>query len=226
MDLSRPIASVVPSLDGDVLMVLAGTTRPLTGREVGRLVRRGSWSGVRRVLHRLVDQGLVTAQEATPSMLYSLNRDHVDAPAVINLAGLRTEFFDRIRDQIEQWRIAPDSAAIFGSAARGDGSTGSDVDVFLVRPDAVDEDDSEWRKQVAELSAAISRWSWDRCGYRSRGMDEVEDVRRAWLDHHYCTGTGSTFGASSGAVRPPSPTGHRVIRGYLSVRSARWPRRD
>jgi len=159
MDLSRPIASVVPSLDGDVLMVLAGTTRPLTGREVSRLVQRGSWSGVRRVLHRLVDQGLVTTQEATPSMLYSLNGDHVAAPAVITLAGLRTEFFDRVRDQIKRWNIAPASAAIFGSAARGDGSTESDVDVFLVRPDAVDEDDSEWRRQIAELSAAIRRWS-------------------------------------------------------------------
>jgi predicted nucleotidyltransferase len=140
-------------------MVLAGTTRPLTGREVSRLVRRGSWSGVRRVLHRLVDQGLVTAQEAIPSMLFSLNRDHVAAPAVMTLARLRTEFFDRIRDQIKHWDIAPASAAIFGSAARGDGSTDSDVDVFLVRPDAVDEGDAGWRRQVAELSAAISRWS-------------------------------------------------------------------
>ena len=140
-------------------MVLAGTTRPLTGREVSRLVRRGSWSGVRRVLHRLVNQGLVITQEATPSLLYSLNRDHVAAPAVMALAQLRAEFFDRIRDQIGHWRLAPVSAAVFGSTARGDGSTESDIDIFLVRPDAVDEDDSEWRKQVAELSAAISRWS-------------------------------------------------------------------
>jgi predicted nucleotidyltransferase len=159
MDLSRPVASVVPSLDGDVLLVLVGTTRPLTGREVSRLVRRGSWSGVRRVLHRLVRQGLVTAQEATPSLLYSLNRDHVAAPVVIALAQLRTEFFERIRDQIGQWRISPASAAIFGPAARGDGSTESDVDVFLVRPDEVDEDDSEWRGQVAVLSTAILGWS-------------------------------------------------------------------
>jgi hypothetical protein len=72
MDLSRPVASGVPFLDGDVLMVLVGTTHPLTGRELSRLVRRGSWSGVRRVMHRFVDQGLVTSQEATPSMLYSL----------------------------------------------------------------------------------------------------------------------------------------------------------
>jgi predicted nucleotidyltransferase len=102
---------------------------------------------------------LVTAQEATPSLLYLLNRDHVAAPAVMALARLRTDFFDRIRDLIGRWSIAPESAAIFGSAARGDGSTESDVDVFLVRPDAVDEDDPEWRRQVAELSAAVLGWS-------------------------------------------------------------------
>jgi predicted nucleotidyltransferase len=176
MDLSRPIASVVPSLDGDVLMVLVGTTRPLTGREVSRLVRRGSWSGVRRVLHRLVGQGLVRAQEATPSMLYSLNRDHVAAPAVITLAGLRREFFHRIRDQIKRWSIEPASAAIFGSAARGDGSTESDVDVFLVRPDAVDEENAEWRWQVAELSAAISRWSGNPASVIEVSSPEASDL--------------------------------------------------
>ena len=182
MDLSRPVASVVPSLDGDVLMVLAGTTRPLTGREVSRLVRRGSWSGVRRVLHRLVEQGLVTVQEATPSLLYSLNRDHVAAPPVMALARLRTEFFDRIRDQIARWRIAPHSAAIFGSAARGDGSTESDVDVFLVRPDAVDEDDTEWRRQVTELSAAITRWSGN-----SASLIEVSATEAAGLSERQAT---------------------------------------
>lgn len=53
MDLSRPVANVVPFPDGDVLMVLVGTTHPLTGHKLCRLVRRESWSGVRRVPHRL-----------------------------------------------------------------------------------------------------------------------------------------------------------------------------
>jgi predicted nucleotidyltransferase len=77
----------------------------------------------------------------------------------MTFARLRAEFLDRIRDQIKHWNIAPASAAIVGSAAHADGSTDSDVDVSLVRPDALEEDNSEWRRQVSELSAATSRWS-------------------------------------------------------------------
>lgn len=159
MDMSRPAATLVPSLDAEVLTVLAGTTRPLTGREVGRLVRRGSLSGVQKVLNRLTDHGLVSVQEAGPALLYVLNRDHLAAPLVEGLARLRTELFARIRKQLAAWRVRPLSAALFGSVARGDGDLSSDVDVFLVRPDDVDADDPQWREQVAELTAAITRWS-------------------------------------------------------------------
>jgi len=37
MDLSKPATAVVPSADADVLTVVAGTTRALTGREIQRL---------------------------------------------------------------------------------------------------------------------------------------------------------------------------------------------
>jgi hypothetical protein len=57
--------------------VLAHTARPLTGREIVRLARRGSERGVRLVLHRLVDHELVSAQEAGAATLYVLNREHV-----------------------------------------------------------------------------------------------------------------------------------------------------
>jgi len=65
---SQPYAAICSSLEGPVLDlegpvldVLAHTTRPLTGREIARLARRGSERGVRLVLHRLVDHGLVSA---------------------------------------------------------------------------------------------------------------------------------------------------------------------
>jgi predicted nucleotidyltransferase len=159
MDMSRPAATLVPSLDAEVLTVLAGTTRPLTGREVGRLARRGSLSGVQKVLGRLADHGLVSVQEAGPALLYVLNRDHLVAPLVESLANLRGELFERIRQQLAAWLVWPVSAVLFGSAARGDGGLHSDVDVFLVRSDEVDADDAQWREQVAELAAAITRWT-------------------------------------------------------------------
>lgn len=84
MDLGSPITSIVASLDGEILSVLAGTTRPLTGRDVQRLVRRGSQSGVSSALARLEQHGILDVVAAGSSNLYTLNRDHVAASAVTN----------------------------------------------------------------------------------------------------------------------------------------------
>lgn len=159
MDLSQPYAVICPSLEGPVLDVLAHTTRPLTGREVARLSRRGSERGVRLVLHRLVAHGLVTSQEAGSASLYVLNRDHVAASIVESLVGLRAELIDRIRQEIESWSRQPVHASIFGSAARGDGHAESDIDLLIVRPEDVLEDDHEWRERLHQLAERIKMWS-------------------------------------------------------------------
>ncbi|HYB22358.1 MAG TPA: nucleotidyltransferase domain-containing protein, partial [Solirubrobacteraceae bacterium] len=152
MDLSQPYTAICPSLEGPVLDVLAHTTRPLTGREVARLARRGSERGVRLVLNRLVAHGVVSAQEAGPSLLFVLNRDHVAASVVEGLIRLRAELFERIRRDIEGWAMQPVHASVFGSAARGDGHTDSDIDMLIVRSDPVAEDDPLWRDQLHLLA--------------------------------------------------------------------------
>jgi hypothetical protein len=164
MDLSRPYSSLCPTLDGDVLVVLARTRRPLTGREVARLTGRRSHVGVRNVLARLTEQGLVERMEAAPAFLYTLNRRHVAAPAVEILAGLRTDLLRRLKDAIEAWTIAPIVAAMFGSAARGDGGTQSDIDLFIVRPCAVDDDDRLWREQIEDLAVNVRAWTGNHAG--------------------------------------------------------------
>jgi len=173
MDVSRPAATLVPSLDAEVLMVLAGTTRPLTGREIGRLVRRGSVAGVHKVLRRLADHGLVDVQEAGTALLYRLNRDHIVTPLVNGLVNLRAELFDRIRRLVATWRVPALSTAVFGSAARGDGDIGSDIDVFVVRPDHVDQDDPDWRDQVSALAAAITGWTGNRASMIEASITEA-----------------------------------------------------
>jgi predicted nucleotidyltransferase len=159
MDLGQPYTAVCPSLEGPVLDVLAHTTRPLTGREVARLARRGSERGVRLVLNRLVAHGLVTAQEAGRSFLFVLNRDHVAAGVVEGLAGLRMELIERMRREIDGWDSVPVHAAIFGSAARGDGHLDSDVDFLVVRPGATAEDDLRWSEQLHTLAEKVEIWS-------------------------------------------------------------------
>src|SRR5881392_961031 len=132
MDLGKPQSAVCPTLEGDVLVVLAGTKRALTGRDVARLARRGSQRGVLAALDRLVLQGTVHRSEAGRSHLFALNWDHVAAPAVQVLAGLRSELIRRIRTQIADWELRPIHVSLFGSLARGEGNVDSDVDLLVV----------------------------------------------------------------------------------------------
>lgn len=74
MDVTRPYTAICPTLDNDVLSVLGGTSRPLTGREVSRLASRKSHTGVRAVLNRLSEHGLVDRTEAGRALLFTLNR--------------------------------------------------------------------------------------------------------------------------------------------------------
>jgi hypothetical protein len=150
---------ICPSLDGPVLDVLVHTTRPLTGREIARLASRGSERGVRLVLNRLVDQGLVDAREAGPSVLFVLNRDHVAADLVAGVFELRELLIERIKQEIATWRIAPVHVSVFGSAARGDGGLDSDIDLLVIRCEEIDEDEPVWREQVHALAEHVRAWS-------------------------------------------------------------------
>jgi hypothetical protein len=158
MDLSNPASAVVPSLDASVLTVLAGTTRPLTGREVARLAER-SQRGVQTILTRMADHGLLDVADAGPARLYTVNREHVAATAALALLDLRGQLFERIRRALAAFPVPPVAAAVFGSAARGDGDATSDVDVFVVRRDGVEDSDPRWNDSVDMLAQAIHRWS-------------------------------------------------------------------
>jgi hypothetical protein len=159
MNVSRAYGAVAPTVEGDVLVVLAETTQPLTGRRVARLARRGSVAAVAKALDRLVHQGLVLRQEAPPASLYTLNRRHVAAPTVETLALIRTELLDRLRDAFTDWSIPPIHASMFGSAARQDGDIDSDIDIFVVRPANVDSESTAWSKQLHDIGDAILAWT-------------------------------------------------------------------
>jgi hypothetical protein len=159
MDLSRPYASVAPSLDGDVLRVLASSKLALTGRQVAIMAERTSHSGVLKVLDRLVEHGLVERVALNRAYLYSLNREHLAAPAVEILMGMRNTLVELMQAETKEWDVQPTHLSLFGSAARGDGGTESDIDLFVVRASGVDDDDDIWRGQIEELRAGAERWT-------------------------------------------------------------------
>jgi hypothetical protein len=131
----------------------------MTGNQVRRVAGKGSLRGVQLVLQRLERHGLIDVMEAGSSNLYSLNRDHVATPAVLALVDLRGQLFKRISDEISKWSIQPVAAAVFGSAARGDGDLKSDIDLFIIRPMKVSDGDLQWETQIAGLSTLVRRWS-------------------------------------------------------------------
>ena len=162
----------------DILRLLRSTTRPLTGREVARLVRSGSQPTVNGALRRLSVEGLVYADEAGNAYLYRLNREHIASPAIELLADVRTELERRLRAEVASWETAPTHLSIFGSAARGDGDTASDVDIFVVRPRGVPHDEPHWREQLDRLSDHVLAWTGNHAGVSEVSEGDARRLRR------------------------------------------------
>lgn len=177
MDMSRPISTVIPTLDGPVLAVLARTSKPLTGRKVHQLAASGSETGTRKVLRRLASTGLVTASEVGSAVQYTLNREHLAAAAVLELTALRQRLFQRIGEVIEQWPQQPVHASVFGSTARGDGDLRSDVDLLLVHQFTNDPPDS-WVTDVDVLGDQVFAWTGNHLQIYELSESELTDHLR------------------------------------------------
>ena len=89
---------------------------------------------------------MVLVDERGAGRLCRLNRDHLAADALVALVGLRARMIEFLRGEVAGWRRRPVHASLFGSAARGDGTTRSDLDLLIVRPD--DGDDDAWDEQL------------------------------------------------------------------------------
>lgn len=157
MELQHPLAVVTPTLDGDVLCVLAGADAAFTGRQVARLLPDHSQKGVQNVLRRLVEQGIVTMVVAGPAHLYSLNREHLAASHIVGLCQLKRQLRHRVAELVQGWSVPAEAVILFGSAARSEMRPASDIDLFVVRPASVDED--AWVEQTTELAERVSAWT-------------------------------------------------------------------
>ncbi len=206
MDLSDPTRSVTATLDGPVLAVLAMAGRALTVGEIAKLAPRGSEIGLRRSCARLVGQGIVTATAMGRNTVLRLNRDHIAAGIADQLAGLRLELWRRFRLALADWQPAPLLACVFGSAARADGGTDSDIDLLVVRPTFPGEYDRQpssrmlaalpfgstgieyvtsvspetWDGQLDELRAQVGRWTGNSLQVIDLSLYDYLDERRRW----------------------------------------------
>ncbi len=176
--MSSPYAALLSPAEGPILVVLAGTTKPLSGREVAR-ISGVSVNGAWKALRRLADHGVVKEEPAGGNAtLYTLNRDHLAADAIVTLARLRSILIDRIKEHLASWEIQPAHASMFGSAARGDGDTASDIDIFIVRPRGVDEEDTRWRSQINALADGVLSWTGNHASISEIPEADLARLRR------------------------------------------------
>jgi predicted nucleotidyltransferase len=158
MDFSRPYSVISYPLDSAVLHVLTGTTQGMTGRRIAELTE-STQEGARKALRRLAGIGIVEQQEAGNAILYQLNREHLAAPAVECLTNVRLALLERLTNGFESWTPPPLHASLFGSAARADGTTASDIDLFVVRPASAGDNDRAWREQIERLPEEVHAWT-------------------------------------------------------------------
>lgn len=177
MDFRHPLRVVTPTLDGDVLALLAGADESFSGRQLHRMLGHGSEPGVRKAVERLVVQGVVLRQEVGRAKLYRLNRQHLAAGHIEGLAHLRTDLVGQLREVLNSWEEPPFAAILFGSVPRGEATHRSDIDLLLVRRAAVDEDSPGWLEQLASLEREATEWTGNDARVLEYGEKDLANQR-------------------------------------------------
>jgi predicted nucleotidyltransferase len=173
MDFRRPFTVVTPTLDGDVLSALAGADVEFSGRELARRAGHGSTEGIRRAADRLAMEGVVLRRVAGGAHLYRLNRDHIAARWIEGLATLPEQLTERLRIAIAGWDEAASLAFLFGSVARRQATSGSDLDILIVRRRDCDPDSETWRSQLVHLQQVATALSGNDTRVLEIGEDEL-----------------------------------------------------
>lgn len=188
MDFVRPIEAIVPGAQGRVLTVLVETTAELNLRTIAQLAGI-SQAQASRLLPDLVALGVVERWEVPPSSLFRLVPEHVASRALLALAQSAHTVLDEMGRLAGALPQPPVSVIVFGSFARREADVESDIDVVVIRPTEVDEDDDKWlaaleawRRDVRRLTGSpveVLEVSADEARTKLGGRGQVwADIRR------------------------------------------------
>lgn len=172
MDFARPIEAVVPGAQGRVLAVLAETTAELNLRTIAQLGGM-SQAQASRVLPRLVELGMVERREVPPASLFRLVPEHVASRTLLTLARSFNVVSDEIGRLAASLPHPPVSVIVFGSFARRVASPDSDIDLLVVRPAHIDEDDEAWAESLEAWRGEVRRLTGNPVEVLEVSMDEV-----------------------------------------------------
>jgi predicted nucleotidyltransferase len=121
------------------------------------------------VLLRLKDNGIVSEIPGG----FVLNRLHITAQAVEILADLHGELIRRIRSAVNTWKSEVLLVGLFGSAARRDGNSSSDIDILIVS-------EAQDLKELADqLASQVTTWTGNPAQIVAINRKELKRLRQA-----------------------------------------------
>jgi predicted nucleotidyltransferase len=185
MDFRRPVQAVIPGAQGQILAVLAETSAELNLRTIARL-SGVSVAQASRVLPGLVELGIVERRDVPPSALFRFVSENIAARAIASLADARRTVLLELGTSAARLTPVPVSVVVFGSFARGEADRESDLDVVVVRPSTVDEEDTDWRTGVDAWVEGARRLTGNRVELIEVAEHDASRSLRArkafWLD--------------------------------------------
>jgi len=177
MDYGQPIETVVPGVQGRVLGVLARTDTELTMRTVAGLADV-SVNRAATVLNRLIELGVVHRRDAGSAALVSLERENQVARLLLELLDVRRTVIERLSAEASMIQPAPASLVLYGSFARGDALSDSDIDVLAVRAAAVSPDVERWSDSLGCWAESASRIAGNPVRVVAAGIEELPRLLR------------------------------------------------
>lgn len=175
MKLHTPFTSLATTgVDALALKVLAGADHVFSVSEVHQLApEKASREAIRLSLIRLAQHGIASEHRIGHAIGYSLNREHILAEAVLELASAKPRLLDRIQAEIATWDPQPVVVWLFGSAARGDMTLESDIDLLIVSPRQVE----QLSEQIGVLTDRVQQWTGNVCNPLVYEADEIADAQ-------------------------------------------------
>lgn len=150
MNLAEPADLVMPHATAALLRVLVRAEASFSIRQLARLAEVSAPRAV-EIVNRASERGLILVEQAGRSRMCRFNREHLAANAIIDLVTMRERILLALESEITSWSIQPLHASLFGSAARGDGGTESDIDVLVIRPEEAVENIWDEQKYASGL---------------------------------------------------------------------------
>jgi predicted nucleotidyltransferase len=155
VNLGSPITDLLPGVRGRLLTTLGHLAKPVTVRELARFAGTSPQSAL-EVIDDLTEVGLVFVELAGRAHMVTLNRDHLLAEPVLAAIETRRRLVHHLTDEIAGWSDLA-GAWLFGSAARGSGDRGSDIDLLLVAKETTET--AEWIDATSTLTTYVRSWT-------------------------------------------------------------------